>query len=149
MSASDSDSSASDALKGYRLVFLQQSPINVGFYQRQGASILSLSETSESDRNETFEIWWRNEVARARRDGVVLLVMKTHFDEMQLRKKLELLEEDEWYQGQGRWPGRVRFLPWANLYKTICDGETLEDEWGETIERGDDAWRVYSESVAE
>ena len=69
-------SNATKTLQGYRLGFLSENTYNEDYYRDEGASILNISQAAPQSEEE-FKEWWRHEVDTARRDDVVLVVLKS------------------------------------------------------------------------
>lgn len=124
---------ATQALQGYRLV-----TGDLEYYQRYesaGASILDFSVAPISE--EAFKEWWRQEVRKAERDDVALVVMwkSNMFTPVLPDKWLRKIEEEEWYDGDSS-PGRIRSTTVTTVNRAIHAREKLTDGWDEVIERG-------------
>mmetsp|Transcript_35368 Transcript_35368/g.74677 ORF Transcript_35368/g.74677 Transcript_35368/m.74677 type:complete len:153 (-) Transcript_35368:168-626(-) len=132
-------------LQGYRLGFLLQylDEEMESHCRDYGASILNIYSAPETE--EEFKQWWKAQVENANRDGVILVVVKSRCTISSIwlntpqKRFLSQIEEEEWYNDENG-PSRVRVTRFYKVMKVILgQSETLTDDWGDSIEKGDAA----------
>jgi hypothetical protein len=97
----------------------------------EGSDVLRIFEAPHSDRD-AFLAWWADELHRAVRDGVKIVIVGDFGYEYPCHKEwLDGIEEEEWYDND---EGSFRVTILRRLFEAMASGGSLEDDWGETIE---------------
>ncbi|KAL3823864.1 hypothetical protein ACHAXA_004136 [Cyclostephanos tholiformis] len=92
-----------------------------------GVDALDLFQAPHSNRDAFLE-WWNGEKERAISDRVILLVVGGYYDHQCHKEWLQIIEEEEWFDGE-----EIRFTTITNLLVAIGYGKSLNDCWGDII----------------